>query len=278
MERHARRRYFKAEARRLLGQRDQLFTFILASLALVMLTVAWQVIVDGFFAFFDFGLYSPEPPLDAAVEAARTVLYWLGFLLLLMPLWYGLCAISWTAVTGEGAGKCASTGQLFAAFDSPRTLFRVWRASLWMAWRFALAGGLVWAMWYSVGLLAPVMSSFSYFSLCAAAVVLTPVLLLPLVGAHLLFPLLLTDPEIGVFSALRTATRLAFRALGETLTFWFSFAGWFALAFVTGGVMLVLYVLPYFILADTEYALYLLARGGRPITITTKEIHHVQQV
>lgn len=93
LERHARRRYFKAEARRLLGQRDQLFTFILASLALVMLTVAWQVIVDGFFAFFDFGLYSPEPPLDAAVEAARTVLYWLGFLLLLMPLWYG-CAPS----------------------------------------------------------------------------------------------------------------------------------------------------------------------------------------
>lgn len=262
----------------MLGQRDNLFTFILASLAWVMLTFAWLVIVDGFFAFFDFGLYAPEPPLDTVVEIARNVLYWLGFLFLLMPLWYGLCAIGWTAVTGEGTGERATVGQLFAAFDAPRTLCRVWRASLWLLWRAALAGGLIWAMWYGVGLLAPMLHPVAYFFLCAAAVVLTPVLLLPLVGTHLLFPLLLTEPAMGVFAALRTATRLGFRSLGETLAFWFSFAGWFALAFATGGVMLVLYVLPYFILADTGYALYLLARAGRPITITTKEINYVQQV
>lgn len=267
-----RRRFCKAEARRLLGQQS-LFTLILASLVLVMMTVAWQVIVDGFFAFFDFGEYAPEPPADVVIETARTVVTALGWFVLIMPLWYGLRAIGMTAVTGQGGDHAAEPGLIFAAYASPRMLTRVWRASLWMVWRFALSAGLIWGMWYGVGLLEPLVHPFLYFSLCAGAVVLTPVMLIPLVGTHLIYPLLLADPGLGVFAAVRTAMKLAFRSFGETLCFWGSFLGWFALAFVTGGVMLVLYVLPYFILADTVYALCRI--GSQPTTISTKEINHV---
>lgn len=267
-----RRRFCKAEARRLLGQQS-LFTLILASLALVMMTVAWQVIADGFFAFFDFGEYAPEPPADAVIEAARTVVMALGWFVLIMPIWYGLRAIGMAIVTGQGS---AEPGLIFAAFASPRILTRVWRASLWMVWRFALSAGLIWGMWQGVALLEPLVHPAAYFFLCAGAVVLTPVLLIPLVGTHLIYPLLLADPKLGVFAAVRTAMKLAFRSFGETLCFWGSFLGWFALAFVTGGVMLVLYVLPYFILADTVYALCRM--GDRPATISTKEINYVQQV
>ena len=236
---------------------------------MLMLTVAGQVIVDGFFAFFDFGLYAPEPPADTVIEAARITVTALGWFVLIMPLWYGLRAIGMAAATG----RRVEPGMIFAAFASPRTLLRVWRASLWIVWRAVLSGGLIWGLWQGVGLLAPLVHPVAYFFLCAGAVVLTPVLLLPLVGTHLIYPLLLANPDLGVFAVVRASLRLAFCSFGETLCFWLSFAGWFALSFVTGGVLLVLYVLPYFILADTVYALCRMSE--RPITQSTKEINHV---
>lgn len=264
-----RRRFCKSEARRLLGQQN-LFALILALLAMVMLTVAWQIIADGFFAFFDFGEYAPEPPTETVLEAARTAVTAFGWFVLIMPLWYGLRAIGMTAVTGQGV---AEPGQIFAAFASPRTLLRVWRASLWMVWRAALAGGLVWGMWSGVGLLETLVHPIAYFFLCAGAVVLTPILLLPLAGTQLIYPLLLADRSLGVFAAVRLATKMAFRSFWETLLFWCTFLPWFALGLCTGGVMLILYVLPYFILADTVYVLCRM--GGWPITQITKEINHV---
>ena len=264
-----RRRFCKSEARRLLGHQN-LFALILASLALVMLKVAWQIIADGFFAFFDFGEYAPEPPADAVLDAARNAVLALGWFVLIMPLWYGLRAIGMTAVTGQGV---AEPGQIFAAFASLRTLTRVWRASTWMIWRFVLAGGLVWGMWAGVGLLNSLVHPVAYFFLCAGAVVLTPVLLLPLAGTQLIYPLLLADPSLGVFAAARMATKMAFCSFWETLFFECSFLLWFVLGLCTGGVLLVLYVIPYFILADTVYVLCRM--GERPITQITKEINHV---
>ena len=268
--RRIRSRFCKAEARRLLGQQN-LFTLILASLVLVMMTLAWQMIVGGFFAFFDFGLYAPEPPDARVIEIARNVVTALGWFVLLMPLWYGLRGIAMTMVAEQGT---AEPGQLFAAFADPGTLMRVWRASAWIVWRFALSAGLVWALWYGVGALEPFFPPVLFFFLCAGAGLLTPFLLTPLVGTRLIYPLLLADPAMGVWVAVRMSTRLAFRSLAETLLFWGSFLGWFALAFVSGGVLLVLYVLPYFILADTVYVHCRIA--GLPTTISTKEINHVQ--
>lgn len=264
-----RRRFCKAEARRLLGQQN-LFALILASLVLVMMTVAWQIIADGFFAFFDFGEYAAEPSDDRVIEYARIAVTTLGWFVLIMPLWYGLRAIGMAAVTGQGR---VEPGMIFAAFASPRTLLRVWRASLWMVWRFVLSAGLIWGMWFCIKLYGLMFHPAVLLLLCGAAVVLTPVLLLPLVGTQLIYPLLLADPMLGVFAAVRMSLKLAFRSFGETLLFWFSFIPWFALAFATGGVMLILYVLPYFILADTVYVLCRMA--GQPTTISTKEINHV---
>lgn len=266
--RRQRRQWYRAEARRLLGQGQTLFTLIIASLALIMLAVALTVMVDGFFALFDFGVISIDPPADAAIEMARITLLVLGLVFLLMPLWYGLRGIALSAVCGA---PC-TTGQLFSAFDSPRTLFRVWRASLWIAWRIGLSAGLLFALWWGVGFADVPLRLF----LLPGAVLLTPVLLLPLVGTHLLFFIMHIRPELGVFAAVRLSCRLARRSLWETLALRFSFIGWFALSFASAGVMLVLYVLPYFILADTAYAQYLLARAAQPITISTEEKNHVQ--
>lgn len=266
--RRQRRQWYRVEARRLLGQGQTLFTLILASLALIMLAVALTVMVDGFFALFDFGVISIDPPADAAIEMARITLLVLGLVFLLMPLWYGLRGIALSAVCGV---PC-TTGQLFSAFDSPRTLFRVWRASLWIAWRIGLSAGLLFALWWGVGFADVPLRLF----LLPGAVLLTPVLLLPLVGTHLLFFIMHIRPELGVFAAVRLSCRLARRSLWETLALRFSFIGWFALSFASAGVMLVLYVLPYFILADTAYAQYLLARAAQPITISTEEKNHVQ--
>lgn len=266
--RRQRRQWYKAEARQRLGQGQTLFNLILAALVLIMLTVALTVMVDGFFALFDFGVISIDPPAEAAVGAARMVLLVFGLLFLLMPLWYGLRGIALSAVCGA---PC-ETGQLFAAFNSSYTIFRVWRASLWIAWRIFLSTGLLFALWWGVGLLDFPLRLF----LLPGAVLLTPVLLLPLMGTHLLFTVMHIRPELGVFAAIRLSCRLAWRSLWETLTLRFSFIGWFALSFVSAGVMLVLYVLPYFILADTAYAQYLLARAAQPITISTEEKNHVQ--
>lgn len=266
--RRQRRQWYKAEARQRLGQGQTLFTLILSSLVLIMLTVALTVMVDGFFALFDFGVISVDPPAEDALAAARMALLVFGLLLLLMPLWYGLRGIALTAVCGESCG----TGQLFSAFDSIRTLFRVWRASLWIAWRIFLSFGLLFALWWGVGLLDFPLRLI----LLPGAVLLTPILLLPLVGTHLLFSIMHLRPYLGVFAAIRLSCRLALRSLWETLTLRLSFIGWFALAFASAGVMLVLYVLPYFILADTAYVQYLLARAAQPITISTEEKNHVQ--
>lgn len=266
--RRQRRQWYKAEARQLLGQGQTLFTLILAILTLIMITVALTVMVDGFFALFDFGVISIDPPAYGAVEIARIVLLVLGLLFLLMPLWYGLREIALSAVCGA---PCRA-GQLFSAFDCSYTLFRVWRASLWIAWRIFLSAGLLAALWWGVGLLDFSLRLF----LLPGAVLLTPVLLLPLMGTHLLFSIMHIRPELGVFAAIRLSCRLARHSLWETLTLRFSFAGWFALSFASAGVMLVLYVLPYFILADTACVQFLLARAAQPITISTEEKNHVQ--
>ena len=258
--RRKRRQYYKAEARRLLD-RQNLYVLIMAALLLVMMSIAWQVIVSGFFSFFHFETGSLTPENEQIVMAAETTVNLLGVLILLMPLWYGFCAIARTMVFAQEDATPAEPGQLFCAFSSPRILLRVWRASLWIFWRFAFSAGLIWGMWYGVGLLEPHLPGLAYFALCTAAVVLTPLLLFPLAGTHLIFPLLLDNPTLGIFSAVWRSMRLSWRALGETLLFWMSFLPWFALGFATGGVMLVLYVLPYFILADTLYAGFLLARG-----------------
>lgn len=266
--RRDRRQWYKTQAKQRLGEGDYLFVLIIAALVLIMMTVSWTVIVSNLFAFFDFGVLAADPPADMAISLARIAVLLLGEIFLLMPLWYGLRGMGLAIMRGEDC----RVGDLFAAFSTPRSFARVCRASLWIAWRAALSVALIYAMWYGVGLLELPLRWF----FLPPALLLTPLLLFPLVGTHLLFSVMHIHPELGVFAALRCSTRLAVRSLGETLAFWGSFLGWFVLSFATAGVMLVLFVLPYFILADTAYVQYLLARAAQPITISTEEKNHVQ--
>ena len=254
-----------------------MFTLIVASLALILLVYALSVFVDGFFAFFDFGLLSPEPPADRIVSAARGGMSCLTVMLFGLPLWYGMRVVSMRMTAEESSPTAA---MLFSAFDSFAVLRRVWGASLWMLWRAALSGGLIGGMWYGVTLLLPRLVRTGDVLITAAAVLLTPVLLLPLAGTHLVFPMLSARPDLTVRAAIFRSTRAVLGALPETLCFWGSFIPWFALAFVSGGVLLVLFVLPYFLLADALFARYLIARAAQSATLIsyhdTEETTYVQ--
>ncbi|MBR6709176.1 MAG: hypothetical protein IKL84_05805 [Clostridia bacterium] len=258
MEQRTRRRWCKAEAKRLLGENEHLLRLIIASLVLILLVYALSVLVDGLFVFFDFGLLAPEPPADAAVQFVRSGALLLVAFLFGMPLWYGMRTLTFRMTCGEDAVP----SMLLSAFDSLKSLRRVWVASLWILLCAALSGGLVWGLWYGVTLLQPLTESWLDVLLTVAAVLLTPILLLPLAGTHFLFFGLYDQPQNGIFSIVYGAMRATLRALPELLIFWVSFIPWFALAVLSGGVLLVLFVLPYFLLADALLARCLMARAA----------------
>ncbi len=263
---------FMSDARRLLERRQCRFTLRLASFFLILITLAWRICLDRCFSFFDLGPYAPVPPRAEAVAAARMMIDLFGTILLLMPLRYGLYTIAMAVATGEGS---AEAGRLFAAFSSVRTLRRVWRCSVLIVWRAALSGVLVYLTWHCLARYGAALPQPLSLLLCALAAAITPLLLFPLVGTHLLYPLLIANPTMRVTSVLRTAAHLALGSFGDTLLLWGMFLFRFALAYATGGVLLI-FVIPYFVLTDTVRVCSHMTRRGRPITISTKEINHVQ--
>jgi len=226
-ERIRRRRFFKREARRVIFSGSNWYKLVFASLFMSLTAVSVSYISDSFFAVM--------PANSYAASYLTDILY----LAVIVPLIYGFYAYCGELMTGT----TPRFGVIFDVYGSVAMLARVYKIFFVYLWRY-----FIWLAMIYAGLFAG-----GYFIIAAAVIFigggifLQRYYLVPYIALH----------NMTVHEAVKCSVKLMKGYKFDILMFRFSFAVWFVISFLTLGVTAVMFVIPYYMLANLEFSKFI---------------------
>lgn len=231
--------------------RDNSLTLIAATL----IPIVMYVVAQGIYAMLD---YAIDPSAKGGLIAELASIVDLILILPVLPLAGGTLYI----VTGLARGEMRRAGDVFYAYTSPRAHFRTWGALLIPLFCVSAVVGIVdmillssqglaemaWAMEAGKPYASLLLDGGILFAVLAAIVgALLCTYVMPLPWLVFLHPDTKMTAHFGKSVCLTRGRLIAWIALS------FSFLGWLLLSVVSVGILLVLFVLPYYLLTVTFY-------------------------
>ena len=238
-ERIRRRRYFKREARQIIFTGGNWYKLICASAFMMMTMVSVKYICGSFFTLID-GSHGAESYLTDIV-----------YLAVIVPLVYGFYAYN-IKLTDN---KPSRFGVIFDGFGSAALLGRAYKVFFAYLWRYVI--------WFAM----------IYAALTAAEYYLIPALIAAavfiIIGAVFLQRYYLTlyvavcNTKMTVREAVKYSIPLMKGYKLDTLMFQLGFALWFVISYLTLGIAAVVYVIPYYVLANLQFSKFIFQTNSK---------------
>jgi len=238
-ERIRRRRYFKREARYIIFSGGNWYKLVFASIFMMMTMVSVKYICGSFFSVFNGG--------QNAESYFTDILY----LAVIVPLLYGFYAYNITLTDNE----TPRFGVMFDVFGSLVLLVRAYKVFFTYLWRYFIWLAVIYGALKAIDIYAGTVL-ISTLSLAAAAVFII-IGLVFLQRYYLTLYVAIYNNNMTVHEAVKHSVSLMKGYKFDTLMFQFEFALWFIISYLTLGIAAVVYVIPYYVLANLQFSKFI---------------------
>gem|GEM_PF-3361149 len=229
-ERIRRRRYFKREARHIIFSGSNWYKLVFASMFMLVIMVSVNYICGSFLDVFN---------VDKNIEAYLTDIIYLA---VIVPFIYGFCLYNIKLADNESP----RFGVIFDVYGSMSLLARTYKVFFTYIWRYFI--------WFAIIYGALIAAEYYFIPAVIAAVALIICGAIFLQRYYLTLYVALRNDDITVREAVKCGTSRMKGYKFDTLMFQFTFTAWFIVSFFTLGITAVLYVIPYYVLANLEFA------------------------